>query len=93
MAIKICPRPEVSGKPKDAKKLQKEITQIERALKERERIQGASIDEILEELEVRRKVAQEAVKSTNEIATLIRVRLRSIPLNMRSSSLVRRARC
>ncbi|BGP23866.1 DNA repair protein rad18 [Rhodotorula toruloides] len=74
MAIEICPRPEVT-KPKDAKKLQKEIDQIERALKEREKRQGASIEQILEELEKRRQIAQEAVKSTSEIAALMREKL------------------
>lgn len=91
MAIEICPRPEVA-KPKDAKKLQKEIDQIERALKEREKRQGASIEQILEELEKRKQVAQEAVKSTNEIATLIKVRSRPFPLNARLP-LARRASC
>ncbi|GAA6051233.1 hypothetical protein JCM3770_005883 [Rhodotorula araucariae] len=69
-ASAICERPQVT-KPKDSKKLQKEIETLERALKEREKRQGASIEQILEELEVRKKVAQEAVKSVNELATLI----------------------
>ncbi|CEQ43019.1 SPOSA6832_04907 [Sporobolomyces salmonicolor] len=72
-ASAVCPRPQVE-KTKDAKRLQKEIESIEKALKERERRQGASIEQILEELEVRKKVAREAVKQTNEIASLIRVR-------------------
>ncbi|GAA5952783.1 hypothetical protein JCM21900_005801 [Sporobolomyces salmonicolor] len=70
-ASAVCPRPQVE-KTKDAKRLQKEIESIEKALKERERRQGASIEQILEELEVRKKVAREAVKQTNEIASLIR---------------------
>ncbi|BGP39124.1 Structural maintenance of chromosomes protein 6 [Rhodotorula kratochvilovae] len=69
-ASAICARPQVS-KPKDSKKLQKEIDTLERALKEREKRQGASIEQILEELEVRKKVAQDAVKSVNELAALI----------------------
>ncbi|GAA5878570.1 hypothetical protein JCM1840_007454 [Sporobolomyces johnsonii] len=69
-ASAVCQRPQVE-KTKDAKRLQKEIDSIEKALKERERRQGASIEQILEELEVRKKVAQEAVKQTNEIASLI----------------------
>lgn len=71
-ASKICPRPTVE-KAKDRRKLEKEINSIKAALKKRERDQGATLEEILQELENRKKAAHEAVKSTNEIASLIKV--------------------
>ncbi|TNY22116.1 RecF/RecN/SMC [Rhodotorula diobovata] len=70
LASAVCERPQVD-KQKDPKRLQKEIDTLERALKERERRQGASIEQILEELEVRKKVAQDAVRQVNELALLV----------------------
>ncbi|GAA5938070.1 hypothetical protein JCM10213_000824 [Rhodosporidiobolus nylandii] len=69
-ATAICERPQLE-KFRDARKLQKEIDGIEKALREREKRQGASIEQILAEMEVRKKVAAEAVKQTNEMAKLI----------------------
>lgn len=73
-ATAICERPQVT-KHKEPRKLQKEIETLQRALKDRERRQGATLDQILEELEVRKKAAAEAVKATNELSGLIEVRL------------------
>ncbi|GAA5883202.1 hypothetical protein JCM16303_007304 [Sporobolomyces ruberrimus] len=70
-ASTICQRPEIVGKKKDAKRLEKEIESINKALKERAKRQGATLEQILEELEVRKKVAQDAVKQTNDLAVLI----------------------
>ncbi|GAA5854087.1 hypothetical protein JCM9279_004378 [Rhodotorula babjevae] len=71
-ASAVCERPR-TGKQKESKKLQKEIETVERALKEREKRQGASIEQILEELEIRKKVASEAVRQVNELASLVGV--------------------
>ncbi|GAA5994173.1 DNA repair protein SMC6 [Rhodotorula paludigena] len=71
-ATAICERPQVT-KHKEPRKLQKEIETLQRALKDRERRQGATLDQILEELEVRKKAAAEAVKATNELSGLIEV--------------------
>jgi len=76
----VCERP-TNGRQQDSKKLQKEIETVERALKEREKRQGASIEQILEELEIRRKVASEAVRQVNELAHLVGVR--PVPLLVR----------
>ncbi|GAA5956654.1 hypothetical protein JCM3765_005693 [Sporobolomyces pararoseus] len=71
-ASSICERPEnPSGKRKTPERLQREIEAIERALKERAKRQGATVEQIIEEMRVRKKVAQEAVKQTNELGTLI----------------------
>ncbi|GAA5889489.1 hypothetical protein JCM8208_001041 [Rhodotorula glutinis] len=69
-ASAVCARPP-AGKHKESKKLQKEIETVERALKEREKRQGASIEQILEELEIRKKVATDAVRQVNELANLV----------------------
>ncbi|GAA5984902.1 hypothetical protein JCM11641_003620 [Rhodosporidiobolus odoratus] len=66
----ICPRPVISDY-KSPGKLEKEIEGIEKALKAREKQQGATTEQIIEEMEVRKKVASEAVKQTNEVAKLI----------------------
>lgn len=79
-ASAVCERP-TNGRQQDSKKLQKEIETVERALKEREKRQGASIEQILEELEIRRKVASEAVRQVNELAHLVGVR--PVPLLVR----------
>ncbi|GAA5927901.1 uncharacterized protein JCM15063_006030 [Sporobolomyces koalae] len=69
-ALTICTRPQVD-KRKGAKKLQKEIDSIEKALKEREKRQGATLEQILEELEVRKRTAQDAIRQTNDLAKMV----------------------
>ncbi|GAA5902360.1 hypothetical protein JCM6882_000510 [Rhodosporidiobolus microsporus] len=70
LASSICDRPVVE-KYKDPRKLQKDIDALEKALKDRERRQGATLEQIMEELDVRKKVTAEAVKQTNDMAKLI----------------------
>ncbi|GAA5823619.1 hypothetical protein JCM11251_000701 [Rhodosporidiobolus azoricus] len=70
LATSICERP-VVDKYKDPRKLQKDITALEKALKDREKKQGATLEQIMQELEVRKKVTAEAVKQTNDMAKLI----------------------
>ncbi|GAA6008829.1 hypothetical protein JCM11491_003798 [Sporobolomyces phaffii] len=74
-ANSICERPAPAvnkeGKRKDTNKLEREIEAIERALSERAKRQGATVEQILEELETRKKVAQEAVQQTNDLGRLV----------------------
>ncbi|KAL8290054.1 hypothetical protein RQP46_002993 [Phenoliferia psychrophenolica] len=69
-ASAMCARPQVDKK-KSADKLKQEITTIEKALKERERRQGASLAEIKEQLRTRRETAEKAISTCHEIASLI----------------------
>jgi hypothetical protein len=71
-ATSICERPKVD-KPKDRRRLEKEIDSIERALKQQAKEQGATLDEIVQDLEEKKKRAHEAVKSMNELAGLVKV--------------------
>ncbi|GAA5855652.1 hypothetical protein JCM8547_001632 [Rhodosporidiobolus lusitaniae] len=75
MASSICERPAATGKYRDPVKLQKEVTALEKALKEREKRQGATVEQIMEEHEVRKKVAADAVRQTNEIAKLVQEKI------------------
>ncbi|GAA5952187.1 hypothetical protein JCM8115_003527 [Rhodotorula mucilaginosa] len=70
-ATSICERPKVD-KPKDRRRLEKEIDSIERALKQQAKEQGATLDEIVQDLEEKKKRAHEAVKSMNELAGLVK---------------------
>lgn len=72
-AASICERPVVEKK-KSADKLTQEIATINKALKEREKRQGASVDQINEELRVRREVAEKAIEICKELGALISVR-------------------
>ncbi|GAA5986925.1 hypothetical protein JCM10908_000953 [Rhodotorula pacifica] len=72
-ATSICERPQVD-KPKDRKRLEKEIDSIERALKQQAKEHGATLEEIIDDLEKKKQKAHEAVKSTNEIASLVKDR-------------------
>ncbi|GAA5878546.1 hypothetical protein JCM3774_000102 [Rhodotorula dairenensis] len=73
-ATAICARPQVD-EPKTRKRLEKEIEAIERALKQQAKEHGATLEEILQDLEAKKKKAHEAVKSTNEIAGLVKERI------------------
>lgn len=71
-ATAICARPQVD-KLKERRRLEREIEAIERALKQQAKEHGATLEEIVQDLEEKKKKAHEAVKSTNEIAGLVKV--------------------
>ncbi|GAA6031089.1 hypothetical protein JCM8097_003999 [Rhodosporidiobolus ruineniae] len=70
LAEAICARPPTASHKKP-EKLQKEIDALDKALRAREKRQGGTIEQILEQLAIRKKVAEEAVRQTNELSSLI----------------------
>lgn len=72
-ASTICPRQDVEKK-KSAIKLKQEIAVLEKALKDREKRQGASVEQIMAEVLTRRNAAEQAVNTCKELGALIAVR-------------------
>lgn len=72
-------RPEVTQRKTPAR-LHQEIETMEKALKAREKQQGASIEQIMEELAVRKKTVTDAVEVVNGLNELILVRLPTLSL-------------
>ncbi|GAA6012114.1 hypothetical protein JCM10207_005133 [Rhodosporidiobolus poonsookiae] len=71
LASTVCARPDVE-KWRDPKRLQREVEGLEKALKQREKEQGGTIDEILARLDKARATAAHAVQQTNDLAKLIK---------------------
>lgn len=68
-ASHVCERPEVHKK-RTVESLEKEIKLIEKSLAERERQQGASLEQILRQLAERRAAANDAKAALGQIETL-----------------------
>ena len=76
LASSICDRPVVEKKRSSAR-LQQEIENLQKALKEREKRQGATVEQIVAEMAVRRKIVEEAMGAINDLAKLVKVSRRS----------------
>jgi structural maintenance of chromosomes protein 6 len=60
-------------KKRSTAKLTQEIQNMEKALKDREKRQGATTEQIMTELAVRKRTVTEALSATNDLANLVRV--------------------
>lgn len=73
-ASEVCPRP-ASTRDRTADQLKQEIQAIEKALRDRERQHGATIEQIFAELDVRKQTYREAKRSIKDWEMYIKVSL------------------